>query len=236
MEIKGRTKNGIVILDLSGRIDVNAANFIEVIGECLHDGYRDILCNFENVDFIDYMGISVVVIAYKDVTNNNGRMKFINIPAHLRNLFSITGLDKAMDIYVEEELAINSFKEDRVIENIQKLQLRRRFKRLPIDIKIEVKGKYDKEKVCFKTDLLDLSALGAYIYGCSQFKLGDEVVLIIKLSPSSEEIKLDARVVWLSDKQVQQHIHPGMGVEFYNIPAPVQKKLLEFIDRNFSLI
>jgi len=236
MEIRGRTKGKVIILDLAGRIDIDAANFIETVGQCIHDGYVDILCNLEGVDFIDYMGISVIVIAYKEVTNSKGRMKFVNIPVHLRGLFSVTGLDKVIEIYADENLALNSFKEDRIIENIQKMQLRRRFKRLPIDIKVELKGKYDKDGLCIKTDLLDLSALGAYIYGCDRFKLGDEVVITFNLPPKSEELKVEGRVVWLSDKHIQQHIHPGMGVEFHNISSVEQKKLVEFIERNLSLI
>lgn len=236
MEIKTRRKDNIIILDLYGRIDVNSANFVEVVGLCLREGYCDLLCNFEEVDFIDYMGLSAIVIAYKDVVNNKGRMKFVNIAAHLKGMFSISGLDRVIEIYADEDLAINSFKEDRIIENIKKLQLRRRFKRILIDIKVELKSKYNKSATRLNVDILDLSAVGAYIYGCDKFKLGDEVILKLKLPPKFGEIELEARVVWLSDKQIQHHIHPGMGVEFYNIPSSVQKKLLEFIERNLSLM
>lgn len=234
MEIKANRVNGIIVLSLSGRIDVNSANLVEVVGQCLRDGYLDILCNFEEVDFIDYMGISALVLAYKEVVNNNGRMKFSNIPAHLKELFFVTGLDKTIEIYALEEIAINSFQEDKVIENIKKLQLRRRFKRLPIDIKIELKNKYDRNPTCLKADILNLSAIGAFIYGCEHFKLGDEIILKFKLPPDSEEMQLEAKVVWLSDKQIQPHAHPGMGVEFYNLPSNVQSKILIFIDRNLS--
>src|SRR4030042_816545 len=234
MEIRARQKGSIIILDLAGRMYVDSANLVEIVGQCIRDGYNDILCNFETVDFIDYMGISAMVIAYKEVVNNNGRMKFTNIPAHLKGVFAIAGLDRAIDIYATEDIAINSFKEDKVIENIKKLQLRRRFKRLPIDIKIELKAKYDRSAVCLKGDLLNLSAIGAYIYGCSQFRLGDEIILKIKLPPKSEEMNLQAKVVWLSDKQIQPHSHPGMGVEFYNISLSAQQKLIEFIERNLS--
>lgn len=58
----------------------------------------------------------------------------------------------------------------------------------------------------------------------------------LKLSPRFEKIKLLGRVVWLSDKQIQPSLHPGIGVEFYNIPGPIQEKLLEFIERNLSLM
>ncbi|MDD2689942.1 MAG: anti-sigma factor antagonist [Candidatus Omnitrophica bacterium] len=235
MEIKARQKNNVIILDLHGRIDIDSANLIEVVGQCIRDGYNDILCNFEDVEFIDYMGISVIVIAYKEIINNRGRMKFVNIPAHLRGIFSVAGIDRAIEIYATEDLAVNSFKEDKIIEDIQKMQLRRRFKRLPIEIKIDVKDKYEKA-VCLKVEILNLSAVGAYIYGCERFKLGDEVVLKMKLAPNQEELELEAKVVWLPDKQIQHQIYPGMGVEFYNIAKPAQQRLLEFIERNLSFM
>jgi anti-anti-sigma factor len=236
MEIRARQKDNLIILDLSGRVDIDSANLVEVVGQCIRDGCNDILCNLEEVDFMDYMGISAVVIAYKEVINNHGRMKFANVPAHLKGVFSISGLDRVVEIYATEELAINSFKEDKIIENIKKMQLRRRFKRLPIDIKIELKAKYDKSPTCLKVDILNLSAVGAFIFGCDKFKLGDEVILKLKLPPKSEEIELEAKVVWLPDKQIQLHFHPGMGVEFCNIPAPLQQRLLEFIERNLSFM
>lgn len=232
MEIKTRLKDKVVILDLDGCIDENSANLIEIIGQCLHDSYSDILCNFEEVEFINYMGISVMVIAYKEVMNNKGRMKFVNIPIHLRGLFSISGLDRVIDIYAREDLAINSFKEDKAIEEIKKLKLRRRFKRLPMEIKIELKTTHDKGAFCLKAEMFNLSAIGAYIYGCDKFNLGDELVIKLKLGTKPQDLELPAKVVWLSDKQVQHHMHPGMGIEFSDISSEAQQKLIEFIDRN----
>ncbi|HTZ11667.1 MAG TPA: anti-sigma factor antagonist [Candidatus Margulisiibacteriota bacterium] len=234
MEIRARQKDNVVILDLSGRIDVDSASLVEAVGQCVRDGYNDILCNFEEVEAVDYMGVSVIVIAYKEVSNSHGRMKFINVPAYLKGLFSVSGLDRVIEIYADEESAINSFREDKVIENIKKMQLRRRFKRLPLDIKIELKGKSLNSPECLKLDILNLSAVGAFIFGCDKFKLGDEVLLKMKLPPKQEEISLEAKVVWLPDRQIQPHFHPGMGVEFTNIDTYTQQKLLEFIERNLS--
>ena len=236
MEIKARQNGSIVILDLAGRIDIDSANFVEAVGQCVRDGYLDILCNFEEVDFIDYLGVSVIVVVYKEVVNAHGRMRFTNVPVHLKGIFSVTGLDKIIEMFVSEDLAINSFTEDKIIEKIKKMQLRRRFKRLPIGIKIELKDKYDKSPVCLKVDVLNLSAVGAFIYGCAKFKLGDEVVIKLRLPPKNEEIELEAKVVWLPDKQLQHQIQPGMGVEFHNIQPPVQQKLIEFIERNLSFL
>jgi len=236
LEIKVRQIGNIVILDLSGRIDVDSANLIEVVGQCVRDDYVDILCNFEDVATIDYMGISVVVIAYKEVINHQGRMKFISVPTQLKSVLAVSGMDRVIDIYASEDLALNSFKEDKIIENIKRMQLRRRFKRLSIDLKIELKSKRDNPPVCLKVDLLNLSAVGAFIFGCNKFKLGDEVILKMTLAPKQEELTFTARVVWIPDKAVQPHEYPGIGVEFFNISTDVQQKLIEFIERNLSFM
>jgi len=236
LEIRIRQKYNIVILDLSGRVDVDSANLVEVVGQCLRDGYVDILCNFEDVESIDYMGVSVVVIAYKEVVNNQGRMKFVNIPAHLKGVFAVSGIDRTIEVYASDTLALNSFKEDKIIENIKKMQLRRRFKRLPIDLKIELKSKLPNSPHCLKVDILNLSAVGAFIFGCDEFKLGDEVILKMKLAPSKNELELEAKVVWIPDKEVQPHEYPGIGVEFRNISASDQQKLIAFIERNLSFM
>jgi anti-anti-sigma factor len=236
MEIRVRASDNILILDLSGIIDVNSANLVETIGQCIRDGYSDILCNLEEVSAIDYMGLSVIAIAYKEVVNNEGRIKFVNVSAQLSNLLSITGLNRTIESYPTEELAINSFKEDKIIENIKKMQLRRRFKRLPLDLKAEIRPKYASHPVCSGIDILNLSAVGAYIFGCDKFKLGDEVILKFNIPPKNEVMELDAKVVWLCDRQIQPQLYPGMGVEFYDIETSLQGRLLEFIERNLSLL
>jgi len=236
LEIKVRQSENIVILDLCGRIDVDSANLVEVVGQCVGDGYLDILCNLEDVQVVDYMGISVVAIAYKEVTNHKGRMKFVNIPAHLRGTFAISGMDRIMEVYASMDSALNSFKEDQAIENIKKMQLRRRFKRLPVDLKIELKSKQGASAECLKVEMLNLSAVGALIFGCSKFKLNDEVILKMKLAPSLKELELEARVVWIPDKAVQPHEYPGIGVEFSNLSIVDQQKIIEFIERNLSSI
>ncbi|MFH1690977.1 MAG: anti-sigma factor antagonist [Candidatus Omnitrophota bacterium] len=234
MEIKARKINNIIVLDLAGKIDANSATFIEIIGQCVHDGYTDILCNLESVDFIDYTGVSAIVIAYKEVVNNKGRMKFAHIPAHLTKIFSVAGLDQIMDIHATEESALNSFEEGQTLEKISKLQLRRRFKRMPLGIKIEARAKNNKDYPVFIGSLLNLSGIGAYIYGNHDFKIEDELTLGLKFSPKDTEITIEAQVVWLPDKQIQHQIYPGMGVIFHKISSSDQRKLLEFIDKNLT--
>lgn len=234
MQIRVRQIGNVVILDLSGIIDVNSANLVEVIGQCIRDGFSDFICNFEEVETVDYIGVSVVAVAYKEIINNSGRIKFINVSALVKNMISITGLDRVIEICMNEELAINSFEEDKKIENIKKMQLRRRFKRMPLDLKIEIKNKNPNGPECPDVEMLNLSGVGAYIYGCGKLKLGDEITIKFKIPPNNEDMELEAKVVWLCDRQIQPQLYPGMGVVFHNLEKITQEKLLAFIERNLS--
>lgn len=234
MDIKVRSVGNIVVLDLNGVIDVNSANLVEVVGQCIRDGYIDILCNLEDINSVDYMGMSVIAIAYKEVINNKGRMKLVNVPMHIKNLFCITGLDRAIEIFTDENMALSSFEEDRIIENIKKMQLRRRFKRLPIEIKVKLRTKNASAPVCMDADIMNLSGVGAYLYGCESLKLGDEVVLTFNSPERLSGMSLEAKIVWLCDKQIQPQLYPGMGVAFHNIERASQAKLIDYIEKNLS--
>ncbi len=234
LEIKVRQRNGVIVLDLGGRIDVDAANFIEAVGYFVHNAQTDILCNLEDIEYIDYMGVSVITVAYKEVINNEGRMKFVNVPTHLKGIFAITGLGEVFEIYASEDSALNSFKEDKIIEKIKQQKLRRRFKRLPVELKVRYRSKCSPDTAFLEGEVLDLSGVGAYIFGSNKFPLGEILVLRMRLMPKQSELEVEAKVVWLSDKQIQPVHHPGTGVEFYNISSSTQKEILEFIERNMS--
>ena len=98
LEITFRKHEAIAILDLSGNIDIDASNFIEKVGWCLENGYEDMLCNFENINLADYAGLSVLAIAYKNVLNHKGRIKFLNVPGHIKNGLSPMCFDRVFEI------------------------------------------------------------------------------------------------------------------------------------------
>jgi len=235
MRILAKDKRGIVILYLEGNINIDSSDFIETVGFFLRNKKVDILCNFEGVNLVDYAGISVLTIAYKNVVNHKGRLKFINVPAHIKNLFISFGLDSMFEIYETEQQAMNSFKEDKIISDIKKRPLRRRFKRLPINISVKFKLKSGDDKKIIEGKVFNLSAIGAFILCKKVCSLNDLIVLKMNLKPYPGIMELDARVVWIPDKELQHQLFPGMGVEFCGITSEMQKKIVEFIERNVDL-
>jgi len=234
LNIEFRKSDAIAILDLTGSIDIDSANLVEVVGWCLNNGYKDILCNFENVNLVDYAGLSVLAITYKDAVNHNGRIKFVNVPAHIEKIFCFVYLDRVFEIYADEEMAIKSFQEDKAISQIQKMPLRRRFKRLPLDIDIEFKVK-TKDEEFIRGKVLNISAVGLLVFAEKTYPLGEILDIKLSLFPKPGQIELDAKVVWLVQKELQPQIYPGMGLEFYNLDSHKQHEIVEFVDRNLPL-
>ncbi|MCM8795471.1 MAG: PilZ domain-containing protein [Candidatus Omnitrophica bacterium] len=234
LEIAFRTFNSIAILDLMGNIDIDAANFIEMVGWCLGNGYREILCNFSEVNLVDYAGLSVLAIAYKDVLNHKGTMKLVNVSPHIRRVFSLVYMDRVLEIYEDEDFALRSFQEDKVIAEIKKKHLRRRFPRLDLDIGVEFKSK-SKDEPFRQGRVLNISAVGMLVFAECIYPLGEILEVRLLLLPQPGEVELEARVVWLVEKELQPQIYPGMGLEFYNLDSLTQKKILEFVERNLPL-
>jgi anti-sigma B factor antagonist len=234
LEITFRRSGNVAILDLCGTIDINSSTLIEKVAWCLENGYEDILCNFEEVDLVDYSGLSVIAIAYKNTVNHKGRMKFTNLQMHIKNMFSLVSLDKVFDIYAEEELALRSFEEERNISEIQKIKLRRRFKRLPLDINCEFKAKH-KEENFHKGKVLNLSAVGFLVFTDKIYPLGEILKVKLTLLPKPGLVEVEAKVVWQVQKEIQPQIYPAMGLEFYKLATEMQRKIVEFVERNLPL-
>ncbi len=234
LEISFRKCEKTALLDLCGNVDIDAANFIEKVGWCLENGYEAILCDFEDVQTVDYAGLSVLAIAFKNVANHKARIKLLNVAMHIRKVFSLMCLDRVVEIYEDQELALNSFKEDKIIAEIQKKHLRRRFKRLPLDIKIGFKAQ-GKEERFHSGKVLNLSAVGLLMVCQKTYPLGEILDIKLSLLPKPGELELSARVVWLVQKELQPELYPGLGLGFHNLDSLTQKGIVEFIERNLSL-
>ena len=108
MKIRIRMAGKVNVLDIEGKIDINSIQIIEIIGELLKYKKIDLLCNFTNVEHLDYNGLSILTIAYKNVINRNGKMKFCNVPVHILGLFKVAHLDSTFEIYNNEKTLLDN--------------------------------------------------------------------------------------------------------------------------------
>ena len=234
MNIKVRDKNGVYILDMEGNIDINASDFVETIGWVLTHRSREILCNFSGVNMIDYVGISLMAVAYKNILNHKGKIKFYSVPPHVKKLFSVVGMDRVLETYDTEEQALQSFKEDKQFSKIMTKKLRRRFKRIPLRCDIQFKQKFASHQDFSCGRVINISAIGLFVFADKVFNIGDILTTKINLHPSPGPIEFDTKVVWIADKEIQPQDAPGMGLEFHELESEKQKQIMEFIEKHLT--
>ena len=187
--------------------------------------------NFENVDMVDYNGLSILAIAYKNILNHKGKLKFLNVPLSVIELFKVVKLDSIFEIYTDEESAVKSF----YASEVEKLHLRRKFPRLDIHLNVHYKMISDnKEPKVFQGTVLNISAAGIYIYTPHTLPIGTLLDLKFSIPGSSAVLEATGRVSWLADKELQSHAFPGMGVSFSHLTVEKERSIVDFIDKNVT--
>ncbi|MDP3791898.1 MAG: STAS domain-containing protein [Candidatus Omnitrophota bacterium] len=231
MPIRFRESGNITIIDAEGNIDINSSDIIEMIGYFLGSGKLNFILNFENVNMVDYSGLSVLAIAYKNVLNHKGKIKFLNVSPQVIELFKIVKLENTFEVYPDEESAIKSFYDAAVLA----MPLRRRFKRLDISLKVKywLVGNQKRPKV-FEGEILNLSAAGMYIFSKYTFPINSQIEMEIDLPGEIKFTDTAGRVIWLADKELQPHFYPGTGIAFTHLTPEKEKAIINFIDKNIT--
>jgi len=115
MEINSREKGDVVIFDIEGEIrrsDVSDVTLHQLVKDQLDTGRRNILFNFQNVEFIDSFGVGEILASYISIHNLGGKLKIAKISKKLYLVFQVTMLTKVLEIFDEEEVALDSYIKD----------------------------------------------------------------------------------------------------------------------------
>jgi anti-anti-sigma factor len=70
---------------------------------------RDLLLNLENVRFLSSAAINKLIVLDKRVKSLGGRIRLTNLRPEVRDVFSITNLDRLFKIFDDPTKAIESF-------------------------------------------------------------------------------------------------------------------------------
>ena len=113
MSLRGtnREVGEIGVIDFSGAITLGdgTATLRRMVRELVQKGYRKILLNLGEVDYIDSAGLGELVSAHATVRNARGDMKLLQPNKHVRDLIQITRLFTVFDVQPNEAAAIRSF-------------------------------------------------------------------------------------------------------------------------------
>ena len=117
LQIDQRESDGIVILDLKGRLvlgpqDVALRQRLQGLRET---GQRNVALNLKNVTDMDTSALGTLIYSSLKFREAGGRLVLLNLSPSHNELSNTMKLNTTFDIYPDEVAAVNSFFPDRVV-------------------------------------------------------------------------------------------------------------------------
>lgn len=114
LSISQRRGNGVIILDLTGKITIGGTNsqLRDTVVVLVADGDKNVILNLAAVTFVDSSGLGEIIAAFSSLRRSNGDLKLLNVSDRVLDLMTITKLYTVFEIYTTEAEAIESFEND----------------------------------------------------------------------------------------------------------------------------
>jgi anti-anti-sigma factor len=112
MDIKSRSVGDVVVIDLDGEFSREGCprpNLHELVKVKLEAGEKRILINLEKAEFAADFALGQILESYVSTKNLRGTLKLSGLSPKWREVVTLTGLTKVLDIYPSEEVALESF-------------------------------------------------------------------------------------------------------------------------------
>jgi anti-sigma B factor antagonist len=110
MDIKTREIDGVVVLNLSGRLDLASGSKLkEEIKKNFQSNHNSIHLNLSDVDFINSSGLGSLVSIMKEVRMMKGRLTLSDLASYVQEIFDITQLSHIFEIFTNEDEALSSY-------------------------------------------------------------------------------------------------------------------------------
>ncbi len=92
MEIKKTQNDSELVMELSGRLDTNAApKLIADIDESLVEGVKSFVLNMADCDYVASSGLRAILGAQKKMNSLQGTMVVKNVVSDVMEVFEMTG-------------------------------------------------------------------------------------------------------------------------------------------------
>ncbi|MCB1173708.1 MAG: STAS domain-containing protein [Leptospiraceae bacterium] len=110
MSLAHSIKNGKLVIELSGRIDVHLASEIEdsIADLITKNSSQTVLLNLTDVEYMSSSGLRVFVSLMRTLNEKSRQLKLCNLSSAVRKVFEVVELMDMFDIYESEEEALAS--------------------------------------------------------------------------------------------------------------------------------
>ncbi|MBF0330843.1 MAG: STAS domain-containing protein [Candidatus Omnitrophica bacterium] len=109
MEIKIENINDIVLVLLSGELNMDSSNALrEAFKKILKENKKKVLVDFDKVSFIDSSGIATLIEMFQNMGKINGRMCLCHVNKKIVGVFEITKVHKLFSMFESHDEALRS--------------------------------------------------------------------------------------------------------------------------------
>ncbi len=111
MKIKERKRDGVAILEMSGRLmgGPDAEAFDELLKTLIHEGCRNVVVSMEKVRWVNSTGLGILISGYTTLKKSGGELKLLKVSDRIENIFIVSKLYTVFESFQDEDDAVRSF-------------------------------------------------------------------------------------------------------------------------------
>ena len=110
MEIETSEHGSVAVIEVKGRVDsLTAQQFGDALTTSFGGGFRHVVLDLQQVDYMSSAGLRELVNAYKRANKNAGDLRLVQPSERVQEILEIAGLDTVFQIFATQVDAIGSF-------------------------------------------------------------------------------------------------------------------------------
>ena len=111
MNISVRKKNDVAIVDFEGRLAIGVGDSVlpQIISTILDEGYKKILLNLSDMDYIDSNGLGELVQSLKTSKRRGASLRLLKPQDRVQKTLKLTNLLPMFSVYDSEAEALKAF-------------------------------------------------------------------------------------------------------------------------------
>ena len=98
----------VEVVNLQNATLVQAADFKKILFQDIETGWRKIIIDLTECEFVDSTFLGTLVISLKKITTLGGDLQLVGIQPEVKTMFQLTRMDRIFDIFETKEEAIGS--------------------------------------------------------------------------------------------------------------------------------
>jgi len=113
VRIHSREKDGVVILDLQGKLmgGEDAETFKATICRLLEEGRKRVVVNLHDINWINSTGMGILISGYTTMRRGGGDLTLLHVSDKIRSILYVTKLNTIFRCYESEDDAVKGFEE-----------------------------------------------------------------------------------------------------------------------------